>query len=257
MSTDPKAIVDKFLAENGFPFEMKVANIFQKYGLGIYQSFYYLDVGSGTWREIDVIGIWKRTYLGKGINIVFTIECKYASTPWVLFSSITEGFPICYSANRRTIEWMIHLSKQNDFDRFFELERNVGYGLTQTTTKEDTSKDNAFKAIQTQLNFLKSEWEYHRFSHGEDRTIYIPIIAIRGKLFEAKLDANGGVASREINEAQLFYKEDLFGVIPKIHIVTESILESYVSNLAADCNRLLITPYMNDVLIKKEVLVGF
>jgi len=250
MSSDPKKIVDKFLMENGFPFEMKVAGAFQKHGFGIHQSFYYLDSNSKNWRELDVIAIWNKNHLGKNINIVFAIECKYAITPWILFSSITEGFPICYSANHRTVPWVIHLSKQEHFDRFFEVDRNIGYGLTQANSKDDANKDNAFKAIQTLLNFLKSEHDYHRFSRGEDFTIYVPIIAIKGKLFEAKLDQGDEIVSREIDEAQVFYKEDLFGVVPKIHIVTEAALERFVSNLAGDCSRLLITPYMNDALIK-------
>jgi hypothetical protein len=118
MSTDPKKNVDDFLQKHGFPFEMKVASRLQKNGFGIHQSFYYVDITTGTPREIDVIAIWNKKIREYNFNVVFAIECKYAKNPWILFSSITNGFPICYMHNERASRWIIHLSKQQYWEIF-------------------------------------------------------------------------------------------------------------------------------------------
>jgi len=58
MSSDPKIIVQKFLQDNGYPFEMLVARELQKAGFHIQQSTYYLDLNTKIPREIDIIATW-------------------------------------------------------------------------------------------------------------------------------------------------------------------------------------------------------
>ena len=240
MTTDPKKDVEDYLRKHGVPFEMKVASRFQQQNFGIHQSFYYADAITGAQREIDVIAIWNKQVRGINFNVVFVIECKFAKSPWILFSSITEGFPICYVTGDKAIRWILHLEKQPFWTNFFEVEQNIGHGLTTSNTK-----DNAYEGVQQLLGFLKSEKRHHRFEHGNEYTIYIPIIAVRGKLYKAKLDRSEEVEATEINEAQVYFKEDLNGVIPKVHIVTESHLDAYIDRLVLDCRRLFETPYMS------------
>jgi hypothetical protein len=250
---------------------MKVASLFQKAGFGIHQSAYYIDPITDIPREIDVIAIWIAKFGSRKVNIVFPIECKYAVSPWIFFSSITEGSPICYLPNRNGFRWIKHLSKQQDWGSFFEVDKNIGYGLTVTNAKTDdvnstktkksnsaakdskegssATRNNAYAAMQTLLNFLKSEHEEYRFAHPTDFVIYVPILAIKGPLVEAKLDNNYEINCREINEGQIYYKEDIFDVIPKIHVVTESKLENYIEKLKEDCQKLSSEPYITDALI--------
>lgn len=249
MSSDVTKVAEKYLEKNGYPFEMKVASQLQRAGFGLHQSIYYNDVNTGLPREIDIVAIWIAVVGGKNFNIVVPIECKYAPTPWILFAAITEGFPYCYLSNGRAHAWMNHLIHQPHFSRFFEIERNVGYGLTAVNSKADSTKDNAYEASQTLLNFLKSERKDHRFSHGDDYTLYIPVAAIRGKLVEAKLNEQENIVCREINEGQVFYKENVFGVIPKIHVVTEDNLSEYIGRLAEDCRRITAPPFLEDAVI--------
>ena len=247
MTPGPKKIaVDAFLVKNGFPFEMKVASRFQAYDFGIHQSLYYIDVITQANREIDVIAIFYKKHKGENFNIVFPIECKFAPDPWILFSSLTKGFPVCYTHSRPAAQWIIHLAGVSNWDSFFEVKRNIGYGITVAD-----KKDNAYEGIQKLLGFLKSEQKYHRFANSNDHTIYIPIIALRGQLFKAQLDQDEKIQTEEIEEAQVFYKEDLEGVIPKIHIVTESHLEDYIRQLVGDCNRLFIEPYIKDRFLEE------
>jgi hypothetical protein len=272
MSSDPTKEAKEYLTKQGFPFEMKVATLFQKAGFRIHQSAYYIDPITDVPREIDVIAIWIAKFGSRKINIVFPIECKYAVSPWIFFSSITEGFPLCYLPNRKGFGWIKHLTKQKGWGNFFEVDKNIGYGLTVTNAKTDdinstnTKKDNsarkdgkesssvtrnnAYAAIQTLLNFLKSEHKEYRFAHPNDFVIYVPILAIKGPLVEAKLDSNHEIDCREINEGQIYYKEDIFDIIPKIHVVTEAKLEEYIAKLKEDCERLSSVPYMTDELVK-------
>jgi hypothetical protein len=244
MSSDPKAITIKFLRENGYPFEMKVAREFRKLGFGIAQSVYFNDPNLNIAREIDVIAVWQEKYFEKKFTIVVITECKYAKTPWILFSSLTKTKEKCYSTSAKGWKWLAHLVKQPSFENFFEVTSKVGYGLTIAINDNDKQKDNAYKAVQTILSFLKSENLTPKFSK-EDYTIIIPIIAIRGKLFESHLNDSDEIEIEEINEAQLFYNEGSLGITPKIHIITEDILTEYIQRIKDDVNRLFIDPYMN------------
>jgi hypothetical protein len=242
--SDPKTTVENFLKENGYPFEMRVASEFQKRGFGIRQSVYFTDPNLNVVREIDVIALWHELFKKKDFTVIFFIECKYAKTPWILFSSLTEGFSRCYLSNIKGINWINHLITQPSFENFFELQKKTGYALTVTTKDNDPQKDNAYKAIQTIMAFLKSESQSPKFSDS-DFIFFVPIIAIRGKLFETHLNERNEIECNEINEAQLFYNESISGAIPKIHIVTEEIIEQYIQRIHEDIKRLFIEPYMS------------
>lgn len=252
MSTDPKNIVIKFLKENGYPFEMKVAREFQKKGFGIAQSVCFDDPNLNVIREIDVLALWQETFHEKKFTVLFIVECKYAKTPWILFSSLSDKFDKYYSSSSSGWRWINHLHKQNDFKHFFELTHQVGYGLTTTMLDGDKQKDNAYKAVQTILSFLKSEILKPRFS-GDEYALIIPIIAIRGKLFESHLNKNDEIEAQEIHEAQLFYNEGGLGIIPKIHVVTEDVLSDYIQRLLEDTKRLFVHPFLDISIINPPV----
>jgi|GEM_PF-1373802 len=146
---------------------------------------------------------------------------------------------------------MDHLVKQESFERFFECDRHIGYGMVASEkkmvgneNKNEKSKENAYAAIQAILNFIKSEDGATRFGMGSDYCIFVPIIAIRGKLIEARLNANDEINCKEIQEAQIHYKENINGTIPKIHVVTEKHLQQYIQRLCENCDRILNAPFL-------------
>jgi hypothetical protein len=239
MSSDPKKFVEAFLAKTGFPFELQVANQFQKNGFGIHQSVYYDDPASGLPREIDILAVFHRQRWNRNFNIIFVIECKYARTPWITFSSLTQGFVDCYVRSRKASKWFNRLKQESNFQNCFDAEKNVSHGVVVSSGDEEGNKNNAYIAIQTLLNFLKAEIQQPRFSHESDHTIYIPIIAIKGKLFKAGINNSGEIECRDIPESQIFIHENIDGVIPKIHIVTDSHLYKYVEKLNRDAEIIL------------------
>lgn len=263
MSSDPKIMVQNFLDKNGFPFEMKVASEFQQAGFDIHQSVYYADPNTEKPRELDIIAQWSKAVENKiRFNVNFIVECKYARTPWILFSSTTKGLKKgFYYKNNNGKRWINKLEKTPDFENFFEHSQKYGYGITVTNSEQDdekVNKDNAFVAIQTLLNFLQSEANASMYSATNVYSIYVPIIAIRGKLFEAYLDSNDDRKAQcnEISEAQLFYKYNVGGIVPKIHIVTEDHLKTYIKKLQLDLERLFKPPYFDQSIYTLPQLIN-
>ncbi len=261
--------VKAWLKKNGYPFEMKVASIFQQAGFGIHQAIYFPDPNTDMQREMDILVICHRIVAGRNFNIVFPIECKYAISPWILFSSITKGFPICYLGNSRGLAWMNHAAKQGDWENFFEQQHHLGFSLktmgvmpedsveaTKTAERELKSaksakegKENAYSALQSMLAFLHSETTRPQFAHPDDFVFYVPIIVIKGKLVEARLVEGGELECNEILSGQIIYKQNIAGVIPKFHIVTEDALNDFVNKAVIDCERLTLIPYLDKSVI--------
>lgn len=78
-----------WLAEQGYPLEMKVAKAFQDAGFIVTQSSYYSDPETATQREIDVVaesgGEWVDYFL---LDVQFAISCKNTvKRPWIVFSA--------------------------------------------------------------------------------------------------------------------------------------------------------------------------
>ncbi len=256
--SDPKVTTIDFLKRNGYPFEMKVAKEFQKVGLSVAQSFVYTDSNTQLSREIDVIALYRGVTAEQIVyDVWFIIECKYAKTPWVLFSSQTNRFmsSSLYSYNDDGKRWLEHLACKDEFNNFFVLDKNEGYGLTATSGKDEEknrepNRNSGYDAIQKILSFLKSESAIALSPVGF--AMFVPIIAMRGKLFKSKLDEDDEIDCEEIDEAQLYYKESINGVTPKIHIITENKLQSYVKFLRVECDKLIKAPFLNPTLRYKS-----
>ncbi len=102
--SDPKDAVDEFLRNNGYPLEMLVAKEFRKAGFEVYQSSIYVDKEKGKDREIDVTAYYWRIVDEIQVSIKVIIECKFAKTPWVLFTGEIANFdnlpfPTFYCSN--------------------------------------------------------------------------------------------------------------------------------------------------------------
>ncbi len=94
MKNDLKVKVADWLKKEGYPLEMKVADIFRRNGFGVDQSSYFIDPETGKMREMDVIATAIDKYTSN-INISWVIECKSSKKyPWILFTSkhAAEGY---------------------------------------------------------------------------------------------------------------------------------------------------------------------
>src|SRR5512138_1362334 len=82
---DLQKAVEGWLKEQGFPLEMKVANVFSSLGFGIRQGWYFTDPEEGKPREIDILAFCSIN-TGYPLMLQFIIECKWSRKPFVVFS---------------------------------------------------------------------------------------------------------------------------------------------------------------------------
>jgi hypothetical protein len=237
---DPKFFVKDYLSRNGYPFEMFVAKEFKSAGFEIYQSIIYKDRETGKDREIDVVAYYTRYYKDIQFSFKVLIECKYAKTPWVLFTGENLGFsnlPIeafyCSNFAGRKLLEVLSSIPTFEFANPFKLEKRVAYGLVETSgsadekIKEQEKRNNSFKAISTILNALMHEKD--KPTQGKIFEIMIPVIAIKGKLFECYLDTSNTEYIDEINEGQFLYKSNIY---PQVYPMIEVIVGDKVGELA-------------------------
>ncbi|MFQ5965502.1 MAG: hypothetical protein ACE5KZ_14595, partial [Candidatus Scalinduaceae bacterium] len=138
---DLKKKIKKWLLDQGYPLEMRVAASLRKIGFDVIQSRYFFDPEDAKLREIDVIASYP-DFTGF-IDISFIIECKVSKEkPWLLFSSqqTLEGFNrlFAYCINSSSARKAL-IEKDKDTDIVSELpwmkkEGRTAYGATQTFT---------------------------------------------------------------------------------------------------------------------------
>ena len=89
MKNDIKAKVKEWLSKQGYPLEMKVAEIFQEVDFYVNLSSYYKDPSESTYREIDVVAMNSVCDIDNiSFDVRFIVECKYSQDkPWILFQS--------------------------------------------------------------------------------------------------------------------------------------------------------------------------
>jgi len=250
---DPKETVKQYLSQNGYPFEMFVAKQFRSAGFEVYQSTLYVDKESGKDRDIDVTAYYVRVIGDIQFSFKVLIECKYATNIWVLFTGENHGFrdfkvDSLYGSNYAGRELLTILSQIDDFNAVlpFRLNQILGYGLTEAVknTKQEESRT-TYKAIMTLLNAL--QYEKEKEQGGKIFEIYIPMIAIQGRLFECYLNDNDKEEINEIKEGQLLYKSNVFpGVFPIIEIVTKEKVFEIATKLYSDLNA-ICTTYFSQV----------
>lgn len=242
--SDPKKAVKDYLSNNGFPFEMRVAKQFRQAGFETYQSMLYKDVESRKDREIDINAYYIRNYYDVQFSFKVTIECKYAKTPWILFTGENAGFSELnvhqlYCSNYAGDKILQALGRYPEWRNAFVVDKRLAYGITETAKKEGEEEGrNAYKALTTLLNALQYE-KVAKPTHPKQFEIFIPIIAVQGKLFECYLSDSNEEVVNEIDEGQVLYKSNIYpGIFPIVNVVTEEKIPSLAKKVFDDFKRI-------------------
>ena len=240
---DAKDAVKQYLSKNGFPFEMRVAKYFREAGFETYQSMLYKDVESGKDREIDVNAYYVRNYFDIQFSFKVIIECKYAKTPWILFTGENVGFSELnvhqlYCSNYAGDKILEALARYPEWRNAFVVEKRLAYGITETSNGSDEEGGrNSSKALTTLLSALQSE-KVAKATHPKQFQIYIPIIAMRGKMFECYLSDSNEEVIKEIDEGQILYKANVYpDVFPIVNVVAEEKIPAVAKKIMADFDR--------------------
>lgn len=254
--------IGDWLERQGYPFEMYVAQQFQKLGFSVNQSVYYKDEESGKFREIDVIAYTYREINGVWFNITLIIECKASrDKPWIIFKgkNMYKSYDFIYE-RYMTYNWRMLFDNLRDSDdesaqkaiRMFDIKDNpIGYSITQAFTE---GQDVTFAALngvtKSSIYFMKKTNESRR----KMCNIYIPIIAIDSMLFSTFLDETGQILVEESDIAKMAWRRsyDNHSVV-LVEIITKNAIPNQAIVIKDFCDTFfsLAKSAMENVSIRK------
>jgi len=234
--------VRDWLQQEGYPFEMRVAQAFAKAGFRIQQSDYYDDPQTGVPREVDVVARIQSSVKSDLIfRVLFLVECKSSlDRPWLLFCSTKQGDlanpgrvaqRISSNAGAHVLFGLSH-DKDVQNLALFRLRAPIGYGLKQSFAKDKKEKDIAYAAMCSVGNAAKAgamQWIKHPHEPRIVELIF-PVIAIDGRLFRCWLDEANVLSVGEVASGTLLWR-NAFGHLGHtiIDIQTTSSLEEFAA----------------------------
>jgi hypothetical protein len=216
--------VRKWLDDQGYPLEMKVAEALRNAGIGWDHGRVYEDRSTEKVREIDVMGYLD--YWGSPrFSIHLIMECKHAhGRPWVLFCTertmLTPlGYAIslpCTKGAKKIMAVMAPIEAVQQMELFRQPDL-VGFNFVRAHTD---NRDVAFDAVRGVVTAaLSTAAKIGKWKHN---VLYVPIIVVDSPLMQCHLPANAGeLALQEVQEGSLLYNPGgKFGhvVVRVIHI---------------------------------------
>lgn len=233
--------IKDWLLKGGFPFEMKVSNMFIDAGFSVAQSVYYKDIEEGKYRETDILAYRCQIINGVFVNITFVIECKSSlDKPWIILkndrlsNSIDEHNKIFYSDRFKT---SFNKIKESSLKSDLIFKNNVKYGYS-LVTAFNNGNDRAYEAIQTTLKSC----EYLVNATDESLrervcNLYFPVVIVKGQLFNATMTTNNDLDLSKIDNGQIIlsrsYHEYHNSVI---RILNDEKLEENIKLLVDQCD---------------------
>jgi len=282
---EPSKKIREWLEKQGYALEMRVAQAFSNAGFKVSISQYYVDLNSKKLREIDVVASISEEFGNISVSVDVFIECKYAPRSWVVFtaqkglgpfgyfSRILQGkFDVFRWESRPTLQARLisRMLSSLGTNRIKELEpflvpQSVGYRVIESLKTE--GPDSAYSALlqvtnSVQAYDMKAEKEYGRILDDLERQGYgvgsyddlylfsgisIPVIFIRGKLFECYLDAKGAIELINVDESIVMMSSkditDTSGIGNSVEgfvrIVTEDLLDEFAQKMFVAAKSLL------------------
>lgn len=250
-SSIPAEQVAQWLRTQGFPFEMAVARALRRAGISdIAQSAYFTDPDEGKSREIDVIA--RRDCAVDAALIVtaaLVVECKVALKPWVLFVDPSRRDSTAPSFQRITTQlgqrWLRTLEFRSDVRRLPMMQSGPrrGYALTTARLLADSSRDKTpDHAYEGLVGATKAATALAASMEQRSCAILLPVLVLRGQLFEAWLDADQILQVQAVERGQVLWQSPTSGAGPVIvDVVTESEIDSFAAEAAETIEALATT----------------
>lgn len=236
------AQVKKWIEEQGYSLEMRVAKKFQENNFAVSQFEHFIDQESGSVRPVDVVVSLAKDVGNSRIIVKLYIECKYSAKdkPWVIvvtsdkfdkfsfFSRILKGHHPSNWSNIETLQGratarIVQSLNSNSSLDIFSI-RNPGYVVAESLTNQ---KDHAYEAIiqisksveahdtETEETYNKTLQAFDDLDEDPDYikrppdfgiflSIAIPVVVINGQLFESYLGKDNEVEVSEIQNGMVF-----------------------------------------------------
>ena len=275
------ASVRKWLLEQGFPLEMRVARTFKQAGFSVRQCVSYKDLSSGKAREIDVVAEARYEFedASAGLRLSFIIECKRAATkPWILLSTPeaqSAGYNIFGSSANDVGNALLSNMELIDLppEGMLQGPSRSAYSVT-VAHKQADKIDDAYSACLAVVDALKGRGDIgtdfdSRFTSSGDLLrwahITFPVIVIEGPLLDAHLDEAGDLLVSEVERGRIAWEIVQPGVPDTlIEIVREKelpdLLETLQQEVAAIKKACSLRPEIlqeKSLAIKEELVKRF
>ncbi|HYX71478.1 MAG TPA: hypothetical protein VE732_01800 [Nitrososphaera sp.] len=231
-NSDLQARLKEWLMTQGYPLEMRTAQIFHRRGWFFHHSRYYKDPIMGKEREIDLIAFYDDPARTNRIHGHFVIECKWTpKKPWVLFTAARHslnsiGHFSSTPMTRTAAQAVKDLDPKDilEFPLFSGVEE--GYSIVQAFSNS-VAVDAAYSAVQSAVS--AADYFAHRMSEKtKHRIIYVPTIILDGELFRCSLTNEGGVLVEQADIGFLIHKTTADEMNRGVHIVRESALLKFI-----------------------------
>ena len=218
VQTDLRERVRAWLANEGYPFELRVGRAFRDAGWDVFPAHHYVDVETDKLREIDVHAAFG-PYVGGAkdggmVSVHLVCECKVSQgKPWVVFTSQHHhgdpGFSAHQTvgeASRRALDRGI-LDTQGKLRNLIAGQR-IGHAVTKVFAESRAGDPvGPFAAILSAISAATALTNEHYSTRtrqsGGWLSVYLPIVVLSGQLFEYYLDDSGNEVLLECERAHI------------------------------------------------------
>jgi hypothetical protein len=238
-ASSPKSMEEKileWLGTHGYPLEFVTAGKFRRAGFRVEQSSFVRDRETGKQREVDVLA--GRGGEERGACIVLhVVECKFARSPFLVFSGNIEEVPSINASVRAHA--VMEAMDPDELEEIWNLspyrERSpVGFAGVRSL-KEKGATDDFYEALcsvsSATLSLIES------LPRDERLVVALPVIVVRGQLFEVVLDEKGELKVTEVEQSHIAWggvrSENGFVAID---VVVEGTLDRFVQERAQDAD---------------------
>ncbi|HEX6533184.1 MAG TPA: hypothetical protein VF041_01225 [Gemmatimonadaceae bacterium] len=253
--------VATWLNQHGFPFELQVGRAFNRSQFDVQHVRFYRDSITSKPRQIDVVATRIR-YVPEAkafAGLTLVMECKYSSRPWVVFSSragpADAALAFTWVAGRLSSNLLcditIDLATGGSQLALLAWGARRGHGIMSALhdTKADDSepKNYAYDALRSAVAgavaiaaevdaLYKSGVTSPGFEH---LNVVLPVVVLRGKLFEAYLDEYGQLVVAPCDRATLLTHAAKDGSLLLAHVVCEDVLSDFIEMAYQDADRII------------------
>lgn len=245
MTDDLSQKVREWIERSGYSLEMEVAKICHRVGFSPLQSEFYEDAESGKTRETDIVAHLVRKAGKKQATLTVVLECKVSpEKPWVLFSApnkLPGEFSVRQRAASRVGEQVLNKLAGDESIQNLELFRLpdvLGYSLVAASLDskdKNGQKDRAYEAVWSVTKATTGMVTKVQKFVPSIALVALPMIVLRGRLFEARLDSDGAIALEEISKGVLGWRNPVLAEFASfIMVATEKGAEESLAKLHED-----------------------
>jgi hypothetical protein len=233
-----------WLANQGYPLEMRLARALQKVAR-VTQSDFYLDPDQGGRREIDVVARSRPWYSDDRkvwFDLKLCIEAKGSpDKPWVLFCGDRNPLHPVASVYQRyrssaTKRWWKHLAHDKAVQKLplFAIEDNPGYGIIRVTFSSSQREDVAYAAVMGAAKAsAASVSRTDAVPSGSTISVLAqPVVFIDAPLFKCRLDGSGRPRLSRVDRGTLVWRNSVGA--PVGHTIVLVVSESGLASLVDD-----------------------